>query len=382
MIGFNKPYLTGKEFEFISQTIQIEKLSGNGYFTKRCHDFFENRFGFKKCLLTHSATAALEMTALLIDIRPGDEVIMPSYTFVSTANAFLLRGAKIVFGDCREDNPNMDVQHAISLITARTKAIVVVHYAGIACDMDPIMEAVSGKNIFVIEDAAQAIDSYYKGRPLGSIGHLAAFSFHETKNITSGEGGMLVINDEQFVQRSEIIWEKGTNRAAFSRAEIRKYEWVDLGSSFLPSELTAAFLYAQLLHLDDIQNKRRTVWQEYFSLFSKLHLTQFRLPVINDFATNNGHIFYLTASDAIQRDGIIDYLKHRGIQAIFHYIPLHRSPYFLGRFGGNSHLPNAEYFGNTLLRLPLFASLSTDEIRTVVDSVAQYAAFSERQLGN
>jgi dTDP-4-amino-4,6-dideoxygalactose transaminase len=372
MIGFNKPYLTGKEFEFISQAIQIEKLSGNGYFTKRCHDFFENRFGFKKCLLTHSATAALEMAALLIDINPGDEVIMPSYTFVSTANAFLLRGATIVFADSKRLNPNIDENHVLSLISEKTKAIVVVHYAGIACDMDPIIEAANQRGIYVIEDAAQAINSFYKGRSLGSIGHLAAFSFHETKNITCGEGGMLVINDRRFVERSEIIWEKGTNRAAFSGGEVRKYEWVDIGSSFLPSELTAAFLYAQLQDLDAIQIKRDAAWNAYYSLIKNEELPEIRLPQIENYATNNAHNFYLTVRDLIHREEMINFLNHRGIQAIFHYLPLHKSPFFVNQFGKQPELVNAEYYGNTLIRLPMFASISTTQIKSVVDAVAAY----------
>ncbi|MEO5602392.1 MAG: dTDP-4-amino-4,6-dideoxygalactose transaminase [Cyclobacteriaceae bacterium] len=370
MIGFNRPYITGKEFDYIKAAIKLEKLSGNGFFTKKCHEFFQKRYGFSKALLTHSATAALEMAAILIDTRPGDEVIIPSYTFVSTANAFILRGATIVFADSQELNPNVSVEQIRPLITKKTKAIVVVHYAGFACDMDPIMELATERNIFVIEDAAQAIDSFYKGRPLGSIGHLAAFSFHETKNIISGEGGMLIINDERFLLRSEIIWEKGTNRAAFSRKEVNKYNWIDVGSSFLPSELTAAFLLAQLEKIDFIQNKRKENWTYYFG-----KLDAFRehyklgLPKFDDFGTNNAHMFYITVSNLQERDEMLQYLKHYGIQAIFHYLPLHDSPYFKSLQSESLTLPNAERFGNTLIRLPFYLELSQVQMDLVVEKV-------------
>ena len=268
-IPFNKPFFTGKETVYIQDAVSSGKISGNGYYTQLCHDFFEKKYSFNKVLLTSSCTDALEMAAILIDIKPGDEVIVPSYTFVSTANAFVLRGAKIIFADSREDHPGLDEDKIEELITPKTKAIVPVHYAGVACDMDKIM-AIAGKyNLFVVEDAAQAIDSYYTGkdgvrRPLGSIGHLAAFSFHETKNIISGEGGMLVVNDDQFSKRAEIIWEKGTNRSAFFKGEVDKYGWVDIGSSFLPSDITAAFLWAQLEYLDEIQDKRKVIWNTYY----------------------------------------------------------------------------------------------------------------------
>lgn len=372
MIGFNKPFITGKEFEYIQAAIKLEKLSGNGYFTKRCHEFFERRYGFKKVLLTHSATAALEMAAILIDVQPGDEIIMPSYTFVSTANAFILRGAKIVFADSQDINPNISVSHVESLITPNTKAIVVVHYAGFACDMDAIMDLAAKNNLFVIEDAAQAIDSYYKGRPLGGIGHLAAFSFHETKNIIAGEGGMLVVNDERFVLRSEVIWEKGTNRAAFSRREVNKYNWIDVGSSFLPSELSAAFLLAQLEKLDFIQTKRKEHWQHYFSNLQTLQdQKKLLLPQFNDYGTNNAHIFYLLARNLSERDGLIRFLKYEGIQAIFHYLPLHESPFF-SKLHTAVVLPNAEKFGNTLLRLPLYVELTEKQTLQVARIVNEF----------
>ncbi len=380
MIGFNKPYITGKEFEYIQEAIKIEKLSGNGYFTKRCHEFFEKRYGFKKCLLTHSATAALEMAALLIDIKAGDEVIIPSYTFVSTANAFLLRGAKIVFADSNERNPNIDVDHVRKLITKKTKAIVVVHYAGVACDMDPIMEMASAHNIFVIEDAAQAIESFYKGKPLGGIGHLAAFSFHETKNIISGEGGMLVVNDDRFLERSEIIWEKGTNRAAFSRGAVRKYEWVDIGSSFLPSEITAAFLLAQLEKIDFIQASRLGIWNRYYQACDNKVGSMIELPFIDSYASNNAHIFYVLAKSLEHRDSIIQYLHSNGIQAIFHYLSLHRSPMFFRTSDERPRLTNADHFAECLIRLPLYINLPSDAIETITSKLQSAVCVNETGL--
>ena len=298
-IPFNKPYFTGKETEYIQDAVSRGKISGNGYYTQLCHDFFETKYSFNKVLLTSSCTDALEMAAILIDIQPGDEVIVPSYTFVSTANAFVLRGAKIIFADSRSDHPGIDEDKIEALITSKTKAIVPVHYAGVACDMDKIMNLANKYNLFVVEDAAQAIDSYYTGtdgvkRPLGSIGHLAAFSFHETKNIISGEGGMLVVNDERFVKRAEIIWEKGTNRSAFFKGEVDKYGWVDIGSSFLPSDITAAFLWAQLEHLEEIQDKREVIWNTYYEGLKDWACTNnISLPIIPEYGMNNAHMFYL-----------------------------------------------------------------------------------------
>jgi dTDP-4-amino-4,6-dideoxygalactose transaminase len=372
MIGFNKPYISGKEFQYIQEAIGIEKLSGNGLFTKRCHDFFEKRYGFKKTLLTHSCTAALEMACILINVREGDEVIMPSYTFVSTANAFLLQGAKIIFSDSNEKNPNIDVNHVRKLITKKTKAIVVVHYAGVACDMDPIMELANAHNVYVIEDAAQAIDSYYKNRPLGSIGHLAAFSFHETKNIISGEGGMLVINDDQFVARAEIIWEKGTNRSAFFRGEVDKYTWIDKGSSFLPSELTAAFLFAQLETLDAIQEKRKAIWDHYYQYFSCQSIPELGLPYVNEFATNNAHLFYINTFDKERRNSLLAYLRSKDIQAIFHYLPLHLSPFYRSLNPEKVDLPFAESYGDCLIRLPFYVEMSLQDISCVEESITSF----------
>ena len=372
MIPFNKPYFTGNETRYIEEAVKSGKISGNGSFTKRCQAFFEQRYGFHKCLLTTSCTDALEMTAILLDIRPGDEVIMPSYTFVSTANAFVLRGAKIVFADSREDHPGIDEDRIESLITSKTRVIVVVHYAGIACDMDKIMDIATRHNLFVVEDAAQAIDSYYTGidgkkRALGSIGNLAAFSFHETKNIISGEGGMLVINDPQFANRAEIIWEKGTNRAAFFRGEVNKYGWVDIGSSFLPSEIIAAFLWAQLENLDDIQTKRKTIWHSYYDeLENWAQEHEVKLPFIPDYATNNAHMFFLVCSSLTQRSSIIAYLKEHEVNSVFHYLSLHKSPYYES-FHDKRILNNTDRFSDCLVRLPLFYELTEEEINFITE---------------
>ncbi|HOF90497.1 MAG: dTDP-4-amino-4,6-dideoxygalactose transaminase [Rikenellaceae bacterium] len=372
MIPFNKPYLTGKEAHYMYDAVNSGKLSGNGKYTKMCHAFFQDKFGFKKCLLTTSCTDALEMAALLINIQPEDEVIMPSYTFVSTANAFVLRGAKIVFADSRKDHPGIDEEAIEGLITPKTRAIVPVHYAGVACDMDRIMELANRYSLFVVEDAAQAIDSYYTGKngvkkPLGSIGHLAAFSFHETKNIISGEGGMLVINDEQFAKRAEILWEKGTNRAAFFRGEVDKYGWVDIGSSFLPSEIIAAFLYAQLEHLEQIQQKRRDIWNYYNDKLGQwASENDIDLPFIPDFATNNGHLFYMVCKNLEQRTQIVEKLKTNGILSVFHYLSLHQSQFYRNKHTG-SDLPQSNRYSDCLLRLPLFFELSTSDITRVCD---------------
>ena len=364
MIPFNKPYLTGNETAYIEDAVKSGKISGNGIFTKKCQQFFEENFGIKRALLTTSCTDALEMAAILIDIKEGDEVIMPSYTFVSTANAFVLRGAKIVFADSRTDHPNIDETKIESLITDKTKAIVPVHYAGVACEMDTIMEIAEKYNLFVIEDAAQAIDSYYVGKngkqALGSIGHLAAFSFHETKNIISGEGGLLAINDEQFSNRAEIIWEKGTNRSSFFRGEVDKYGWVDIGSSFLPSEIIAAFLWAQLENLKNIQDRRKLLWNNYFeALKSWANENAIELPLVPEYATNNAHMFYLVCSSLEQRTTLIAKLKSDNIMAVFHYISLHSSPFYVDKHDGRS-LTNVDHFSDKLIRLPLYFELDSD----------------------
>jgi dTDP-4-amino-4,6-dideoxygalactose transaminase len=370
-IPFNKPYLSGNEIKYIEEAVKSGKISGNGIYTKKCQTFFEQNYGFKKCLLTTSCTDALEMAAILINIQPGDEVIMPSYTFVSTSNAFVLRGAKIVFADSRKDHPNIDENLIEALITSKTKAIVPVHYAGIACNMDVIMDIAKRHNLFVVEDAAQAIDSFYTGKDcvkkaLGSIGHLAAFSFHETKNIISGEGGMLAINDEQFCDRAEVIWEKGTNRSAFFRGEVDKYGWVDIGSSFLPSEIVAAFLWAQLENLEIIQEKRKAIWNNYnLKLRDWATSNNVKLPSVPDYATNNGHMFYLTCESIEQRTKIINGLKAKDIHPVFHYISLHSSPYYSDKHDGRNLL-ETDHFTDCLLRLPLFFELDSD---LVIDEI-------------
>ena len=374
-IPFNKPYLTGKEAHFIYQAVSNGKLSGNGEFTKRCQRFFEDKYKFKKCLLTTSCTDALEMAALLCDLKPGDEVIVPSYTFVSSALAFVRAGARIVFADSMERNPNIDADKIESLITPRTKVIVPVHYAGVACDMDKIMDIANRHNLLVVEDAAQAIDSFYKTRPLGGIGHLSAFSFHETKNVISGEGGMLVINDERFIRRAEIIWEKGTNRAEFFRGEVNKYGWCDIGSSFLPSEVISAFLMAQLEDMDEIQEKRKLLWGKYYELLSPMaERGCFRIPDIPDYATNNAHMFYIVCNSLKERTELIQKLKENGVSAVFHYLSLHSSPFYSDKHDGRI-LPNCDLYADRLLRLPMFYELSLSEVSYICDVIVRH--FSE-----
>nr|WP_211482884.1 dTDP-4-amino-4,6-dideoxygalactose transaminase [Algoriphagus locisalis] len=398
---FNKPYLSGKELTYIQDAINRGKISGNGYYTQKCQSFFEERCGFQKCLLTSSCTDALEMAALLCDIKPGEEVIMPSFTFVSTANAFVLRGAKIVFVDSRADHPNMDETLIEELITPKTKAIVVMHYAGVPCEMDVIMDIANKHKLFVVEDAAQAIDSYYKGNALGSIGHLGCMSFHETKNIQCGEGGMLMINDPTLIKRAEILWEKGTERSAFARGEIDKYGWIDVGSSFLPSELNAAYLWAQLENLDKIQARRKAIWEDYICAFtsdvakpsvlstdyleliknlkfiisnSPLPTSHLQLPTSNlqsptsnlypptdnlQQTTSNSHLFYLLFPNLVSQAAYASALKEQGILAVFHYQSLHKSEYSRKHFPEQyqRELPNSDRYSDCLLRLPLFYEL-------------------------
>ena len=349
------------------------KLSGNGKFTKRCQQWFQERYGFRKTLLTSSGTDALEMCAMLCELQPGDEVIIPSYTFVSTALAFLREGAKVVFADSMKRNPNLDAETLEALITPRTRVIVPVHYAGVACDMDAILAVANRHGLLVVEDAAQAIDSYYKGRPLGGIGHLAAFSFHETKNITAGgEGGLLVVNDERFVRRAEILWEKGTNRAEFFRGEVNKYGWVDMGSSFLPSEVNAAFLWAQLENIEDIQAKRKALWQRYWERLRPLaDKGFFSLPDIPEYATNNAHMFYLVLPDLETRTALIAHLREQGAQAVFHYLSLHSSPYYHSRHDGRA-LPQCDRYADCLVRLPLYYDLSIEQVDSICESISTY----------
>jgi dTDP-4-amino-4,6-dideoxygalactose transaminase len=373
MIPFNKPYLTGKELHYMYDAVHTGKLSGNGKYTQKCQKWFEETYGFGKCLLTTSCTDALEMAAILIDIQPGDEVILPSYTFVSTANAFVLRGAKLVFADSRQDHPGIDEASIEALITPKTKAIVPVHYAGVACDMDIIMDIANRHGLFVVEDAAQSIDSFYTGkdgvqRALGSIGHLSAFSFHETKNLISGEGGMLAINDMQFAMRAEIIWEKGTNRSSFFRGEVDKYGWVDIGSSFLPSELIAAFLWAQLESMTAIQQRRLYIWEQYHQLLLDWTSNNIiSLPVIPNYAFNNAHMFYLVCSSEDQRTRLIGHLKNNDILGVSHYLSLNKSLFFTENFFSVSvDHSNSDRYTNCLLRLPMFYELSDKEIMRVV----------------
>lgn len=366
MIPFNKPYLSGKETDYIREAVASGKISGDGVFTNKCHEFFTGKYGFKNCLLTTSCTDALEMAAILIDIKPGDEVIAPSFTFVSTVNAFVLRGAKIVFADSEPTTPNLDVGKLESLITARTKAIVCVHYAGISCDMDPLLSLAEKHGLIVVEDAAQAVDSQYKGRPLGGIGHLATFSFHETKNVISGEGGMLVVTDERFKHRAEIIREKGTNRSEFFRGEVNKYGWMDIGSSFLPSDIIAAFLFAQLENLDAIQDSRKKLWQRYYEALSPVaEGGAFSLPFTPSYSTNNAHMFYILCESLAARTRLIAALKERGVHAVFHYLPLHKSPYYADKHDGRE-LPMCDGYSDRLLRLPMWIGLEIEKVIAAV----------------
>ncbi|MEI6122934.1 MAG: dTDP-4-amino-4,6-dideoxygalactose transaminase [Bacteroidota bacterium] len=366
MIPFNKPYSGGTETRYIRQALRTGKISGNGLFTQQCQTYFEQRYQFGKCLLTTSCTDALEMAAMLLDIKPGDEVIMPSFTFVSTALAFVRQGATIVFADSRADHPGMDETRLQQLITPQTKAIVVVHYAGVACDMDKIMRLAHEHHLFVVEDAALAINAFYNGKALGSIGHLACFSFHDTKNIHCGEGGMLVINDARYQKRAEILWEKGTNRAEFYRGETNKYNWVDTGSSFLPSEINAAFLWAQIHRLDKIQHKRNKIWRTYYDALmpwaQKLNL---QLPQVPTYAAHNAHLFYLVCNSPQQRTHLIQHLKDNGILSVFHYQSLHRSPYYQPHYSG-PELLQANRYSDCLLRLPMFYTLGSRHIKHIV----------------
>lgn len=364
------------ETAYIKAAVKSGKISGDGLFTKKCHEFFSQRYGFGGPLLTTSCTDALELAAILCDLQPGDEVIAPSYTFVSTVNPFVLRGAKIVFADSEKDTPNIDAAKIESLISAKTKVIVVVHYAGIACDMDPILMLARKYNLRVVEDAAQAIESYYKDKPLGSLGCMSAFSFHETKNIISGEGGLFVANDAHLYHRAEIVREKGTNRSAFFRGEVDKYRWVDIGSSFLPSEIISAFLYAQLEQIERIQSRRRTIWEIYYEELAILEKkSAVHLPRIPSYATNNGHMFYLVCDNENQRTMLIQYLKNSGILAVSHYHALHESPYYTAKSAG-ADLPNAVRYSDTLVRLPLYYQLSDKAALKIARSVLAFYSSS------
>ena len=373
-IPFNKPWFTGKEPHHMQMAAIFGQISGNGAYTKKCHEFFIERFGFGKSLLTTSCSDALEMTALLAHIEPGDEVIMPSFTFVSTANAFAIRGAVIRFADTTVDYPNISVQQISELITPKTKAIVVVHYAGAACDMNAINALASKHKITVIEDAAHALGAYYHGRPCGTLADMATFSFHETKNIICGEGGMLALNKKEYFDRAEIIWEKGTNRAAFHRGEVNKYGWVDIGSSFLPSELISSFLYAQLEQFDVIQMERTRVKRDYLRAFDSLNrngfLTITKLP---NGATENGNMFFAVCRTNEERNQLLKFLTREGIHAVFHYLPLHNSPYFSPLHDGRE-LPNTIRFSENIIRFPFYSGLETEDIEWIAKTTAKFFA--------
>lgn len=379
MIPFNRPYLTGNEFTHIQEAVAAGQLAGNGRFTRQCQTWLERWAEAPRVLLTQSCTAALEMAALLVGLEPGDEVIMPSFTFVSTANAFVLRGARPVFVDIRSDTLNIDERQIEAAITPRTKAIIVVHYAGVACEMDAIMDIAERRGLVVIEDAAHALMSRYKGRPLGGFGHLATFSFHETKNLISGEGGALVINDARYVERAEIIWEKGTNRSQFSRGRVDKYTWMDVGSSFLPGELTAAFLWAQLEAAENITARRLALWNSYRQAWAPLQEIGIRPPVIPDGCTHNAHMFYGLLPLAAHRNDVLADLNARGVNAVFHYVPLHSSPAGVryGRAFGSMTVTDDS--SARLIRLPLWVGMPADAPQAVVETVREsVAAFGVR----
>ncbi len=374
IIPFNKPYMTGRELSHIAQAHTNGHLSGDGSFTKKCHQWIEEHTGTHKALLTHSCTAALEMAAILADIQPGDEVIMPSYTFVSTANAFVLRGGVPVFVDIRPDTLNIDEAKIESAITSRTKAIVPVHYAGVACEMDAIMEIARRHDLLVIEDAAQGIMSTYKGKQLGSIGHLGAYSFHETKNIIAGEGGALLVNDERLAERAEIIREKGTNRGQFFRGQVDKYTWVDIGSSFLPGEVIAAFLWAQLEDASHITSKRLEIWSNYHEALSPLEsASKLRRPIILKDCVHNAHMYYLLTPSLDARTQIIAHLKNAGISTVFHYVPLHDSPFGKKHGHANDDLVNTRRVSDCLLRLPLWLGVEAYQQKIISELFASFA---------
>lgn len=374
MLPFNKPYFTGNETAYITDAVARRQISGDGAYTKKCHQFFEGKYGFNKVLLTTSCTDALEMAAILCNIKSGDEVIVPSFTFVSSVNPFVMQGATIVYADVQATHPCIDHEEIAKLISDKTKAIVITHYAGVACNMEALVKLTKENNILLIEDAAHAIDSTYNGKPLGSFGEMATFSFHETKNIVSGEGGMLVINKKELVERAEIIREKGTNRTSFHRGEVQKYEWLDIGSSFLPSEIIAAFLFAQTEHLQDIQSKRKSIWEKYFYGLAILAKDGFlQLPFLPGYAVNNGHIFYIICRSYKERAALIDYLYVLEINAVFHYVPLHTSSFSLQHVNQlPPHLPNTVFFHERLLRLPLFYELTNVQQDYVIESIKQF----------
>ncbi len=372
-IPFNKPYMTGKELWYISQAHHNSQLSGDGPFTKEVHSILEKLTGTSKALLTHSCTGALEMSAILADIEPGDEVILPSFTFVSTANAFALRGARLVFVDIREDTLNLDENLLEEAITEKTRAIVPVHYAGVACEMDTIIDIANRYNLLVVEDAAQGVGAFYKNRALGTIGQMGTYSFHETKNITSGEGGALLINDKRFMERAEIIREKGTNRSKFFRGQVDKYTWVDMGSSYLPGEIVAAFLKAQLEEVDFINQKRKEIWNHYNNGLHDLEKKGYlRRPVIPGYAEHNAHMYYIIVNTEEIRDSLIHWLMEKEIVSVFHYLPLHKSDYGQKLGYSESNLKFTELMSSRIIRLPMYTELSMENVDRVIDEINKY----------
>jgi dTDP-4-amino-4,6-dideoxygalactose transaminase len=364
MIPFNKPYYSGEEKDYMSRSIPADII-------EKCELALEKKYGFNKVFLSNSCTVALEMAAVLADVKTGDEVIMPSFTYVSTANAFALRGAKIIFADSRADHPNIDENIIEKLVTEKTKVIVVMHYAGVACNMQKIMSIAAKHNLLVIEDAAQCIDSFYKNKPLGSIGNIGCFSFHETKNIQCGEGGFMVVNDPALIDRTEVIRNKGTNRTSFIKGEVSKYQWVDIGFSSLPGRITAAFLHHQIGKIDEVQKKRKILWEHYYKRLNILSSWGVMLPRVFDYASNNAHIFYFTCVSYSERNELISFLNSKKIHAVFHYQALHRSEYYL-KSNKNMSLPNAEKYSDCLIRIPLFFDLTMEEVDLISDSIIDF----------
>jgi dTDP-4-amino-4,6-dideoxygalactose transaminase len=375
MIPFNKPYYSGNELTLISEAMETRVLTGDTEVVKQCESFLEKKYGFKKVFLTNSCTMALEMAAVILDIGAEDEVIMPAYTFVSTGNAFALRGAKLIFADSKSDQPDLDEDELESLITSKTKAIVAMHYAGIACNMDKIVGLARKYNLLIIEDAAQCIDAYYNEKPLGSIGDIGCFSFHETKNIHCGEGGFIAINNPELIPKAEIVRNKGTNRTAFINGEVNKYEWTSLGFSSMPSAISAAFLLAQLNKIDQVQKKRRSHWDLYFEKLTSAGVKNIKLPVIPDYAKANAHLFYLVCQNESDRNALIGYLRSHGVQAVFHYQSLDTSPYHTGN---SLRAENAQRFSSCLVRLPLYYDLTTDDVNYICDKI--YAFYFRSEL--
>lgn len=372
MIPFNQPYLTGNESKFLERVYTNGQLSGNGELTAECHSIFRTNFGFKNVLLTNSATAALEMTSILIDFEDGDELILPSYTFVASATPFALRNVHLKFCDSQAHHPNIDPDQIEALISTKTRAILVVHYAGMACEMDRIMEIAQKHDLIVIEDASHSIGARYKDQPLGSIGDFGIISFHETKNISSGQGGLLIVNNDEYWKRANVIWEKGTNRKEFREGKVDHYSWVDHGSNFYPSEITAAFLRAQLDEIENIQLKRKRIWESYFSSLKFIEAFDFKLPAFDENQANNFHIFYLVAPDKKTRNNFLQFMQENGVLALFHYEPLHRSSFVKDRLKIDLSLPNAEMFGDCLIRLPIFADLSEASLQKIIQLIRSY----------